>query len=93
MMAKREQVRRQDEPAESVGHEAAAEAADHAADGEDGDGDRVDDLLAPLGDVRAVPARVRALDEVLDHLRIWIGRECAALEAPTARRWQPFAAR
>ena len=57
-------------PAELIGNETTAEAADHSADGEDGDGDGEDDLLPSLGDVLVVASRVRLADEILDHLDI-----------------------
>lgn len=55
-------------PAEAIGHPAATEAAEHAANGEDGDGHRVELLDELLADVLAVPILVHILHKVLDIL-------------------------
>lgn len=55
-------------PAEPVGDDAAAEAADHPADGEDRNCNGEDDFLPAFGNVLIVALRVRLADKVLDHL-------------------------
>lgn len=55
-------------PAKAIGHPAATEAAEHAANGEDGHGHRVELLYELLADVLAIAILVHILHEVLDIL-------------------------
>ena len=55
-------------PAEPVGDVASGESADHASDGEDGDGHGPDEVQRGGRDLLLVPAQPHRRNEVLDYL-------------------------